>query len=147
MRRTICTAASARGQTLVEKIAQQYAVGLAPGQRVRAGDFVNISPHRCMSHDNAGAVMKKFASIGVTSVHEPRQLVLALDHNVQDRGEANLKKYGAIEAFAAQHGIDFHPAGTGARRRTRCDSTRALPRDAADPRSRRAWQGVASATK
>ena len=80
-----------RGQTLVEKIVQRYAVG-APAGRVHAGDYVTIEPHRCMTHDNTGAVIKKFASMGIGAVRNPRQIVFALDHNVQDRSEENLKK-------------------------------------------------------
>ena len=44
---------------------------------------------------------------------DPRQPVFALDHNVQDRSEANLEKYHKIEAFAREEGIVFHPAGAG----------------------------------
>ncbi len=32
---------------------------------------------------------------------------------IQNTAEDNLKKYRSIEAFAKEHGIDFHPAGTG----------------------------------
>jgi hypothetical protein len=33
-------------QTYIEKIVQKYAVGLPPGKRVRAGDYVMIQPER-----------------------------------------------------------------------------------------------------
>lgn len=46
-------------QNLTEKIVQKYAVGLAPNQKVRSGDFVSIRPENVMTHDNTGAVMKK----------------------------------------------------------------------------------------
>lgn len=36
-------------QTLTEKIVQKYSVGLPQGKFVKAGDYVTISPHRCMS--------------------------------------------------------------------------------------------------
>ncbi len=101
------------GQNLVEKIAQQYAVGLDDGQVVRAGDFLSIQPQHVMTHDNTGAVIPKFHSIGATKVHNKRQVVFTLDHNVQDMSEANLAKYKKIENFASQHGIDFYPAGRG----------------------------------
>ena len=48
------------GQTVVEKIATRYAVGLDPGQVARAGDFVTIRPKHIMTHDNTSAVMGKF---------------------------------------------------------------------------------------
>src|SRR5687768_18384745 len=60
-------------QTLVEKIATMYAVGLEPGQLVRAGDFVTIRPKHVMTHDNTGAVIPKFKQIGATKIQDPRQ--------------------------------------------------------------------------
>jgi homoaconitate hydratase len=33
-------------QTLVEKIAQKYAVGLEPGHIVRSGDYLSTTPAR-----------------------------------------------------------------------------------------------------
>ncbi len=100
-------------QTLVEKIAQQYAVGLSPGSEVHAGDFLSVRPAHCMTHDNTDAVIPKFKSIGATKVHDPRQPVFALDHDIQNRSAENLAKYAKIEEFARTHGIDFYPAGRG----------------------------------
>lgn len=100
-------------QTATEKIVQAHAVGLAPGQLVRAGDMVSVQPRHVLTHDNTGAVIPKFRTIGATRVADPRQPVFALDHNVQDRGAENLAKYEKIEAFAREHGIVFHGAGQG----------------------------------
>lgn len=100
-------------QNLVEKIAQKYAVGLAAGQVVRAGDYLSIRPAYVMTHDNTGAVIPKFNSIRATKLANPRQVVITLDHNIQDKSEDNLKKYARIEAFARQMGADFYPAGRG----------------------------------
>ena len=99
-------------QTIVEKIAQTH---LAEGPRrpLRAGDFVSIRPHRVMTHDNTSAVMSKFKGIGAKKIHNPAQLVFALDHDIQNQDEANLKKYRSIEAFAKDQGVDFYPAGSG----------------------------------
>jgi homoaconitate hydratase len=66
-----------------------------------------------MTHDNTSAVMSKFKGIGAKKIHDPKQLVFALDHDIQNKDEANQKKYRAIEAFAKQHGVDFYPAGSG----------------------------------
>ncbi|XP_004349181.2 homoaconitase [Capsaspora owczarzaki ATCC 30864] len=101
------------GQNLVEKIAQKYATDLAPGETVRAGDYLSIQPEHVMTHDNTSAVMSKFASIGGKRVFNPTQIVFTLDHNVQDKSQKNLDKYRAIEEFAAKHKIDFYPAGRG----------------------------------
>ncbi|KAJ1978609.1 mitochondrial Homoaconitase [Dimargaris xerosporica] len=104
---------SVRPQNLIEKIVQRHTLGLEPGQRVHSGDFVAIKPHHVLTHDNTGAVMKKFQSIGATRFHDPQQPVFALDHDVQNKSDANLTKYRNIEAFARQHGVDFFPAGRG----------------------------------
>jgi homoaconitate hydratase len=100
-------------QTLIEKIAQRYAVGLDTGQEVHAGDYISIRPAHCMTHDNTGAVIPKFKSIGATKVANPRQLVFCIDHDIQNKTEKNLQKYAGIEAFAHEHGVDFYPAGRG----------------------------------
>ena len=100
------------GQTIVEKIAQTH-LAEGPKRPLRTGDFVAIRPHRVMTHDNTSAVMKKFQTIGVKKIHDPRQLVFALDHDIQNKDELNLDKYRAIEGFAKYHGVDFYPAGSG----------------------------------
>jgi len=114
-------------QNLIEKIAQKYAVDLEQGHRVRSGDFLSISPAHVMTHDNTGAVMNKFKAIGATKVANPRQPVYALDHNVQDTSEANLKKYAGIEAFAKEMGVDFYPAGRGIGHQIMCEEGYAWP--------------------
>lgn len=100
-------------QTLTEKIVQDHAVGLAEGKVVRSGDYVQIRPHRCMSHDNTWPIAKKFMSIGATQVNDPKQMVFAIDHDVQNKTEANLTKYEQIKKFAETHGIVFYPPGHG----------------------------------
>jgi len=99
-------------QTVVEKLAQAH-LAEGPDRPLRAGDFVSIRPRYVMTHDNTSAVMKKFQAIGATRIHDPHQVVFALDHDIQNRAEDNLKKYRAIEQFARQQGVDFYPAGTG----------------------------------
>ncbi|ROW06204.1 hypothetical protein VMCG_04572 [Cytospora schulzeri] len=100
-------------QTLTEKIVQRYSVGLAPGKKVKAGDYVTLQPHHCMTHDNSWPVALKFMSIGATKIHDNKQIVMTLDHDVQNKSESNLKKYKQIETFAGQHGVTFYPAGEG----------------------------------
>jgi homoaconitate hydratase len=99
-------------QTIVEKIAQSH-LAEGPKRPLRTGDFVSIRPHRVMTHDNTSAVMSKFKGIGAKMIQNPRQLVFALDHDIQNHEEANQKKYRSIEAFAKEHGVDFYPAGSG----------------------------------
>src|SRR6202047_689406 len=100
------------GQTIVEKIAQTH-LAEGPKRPLRTGDFLSIRPHRCMTHDNTSAVMSKFKGIGAKKVKDSQQLVFALDHDIQNKDEANQRKYRAIEAFAKEQGVDFYPAGSG----------------------------------
>ena len=100
-------------QTLTEKIVQKYAVGLPKDKLVKAGDYVTISPHHCMTHDNSWPVALKFMSIGASRLNDPQQVVMTLDHDVQNKSEKNLKKYRQIEEFAQKQGSDFYPAGRG----------------------------------
>ena len=114
-------------QNLVEKIAQRYAVGLEKGHVVRAGDYISIRPAHLMTHDNTGAVIPKFKSIGAARIADPRQPVFTLDHDIQDTGERNLEKYRKIEHFAKEHGIDFYPAGRGIGHQIMCEEGYAWP--------------------
>lgn len=100
-------------QTLTEKIVQRYSHGLADGKLVQSGDYVTLAPHHCMTHDNSWPVATKFMSIGATSIHDVKQIVMTLDHDVQNKSEKNLRKYEQIESFAKQQGVDFYPAGRG----------------------------------
>lgn len=66
-----------------------------------------------MSHDNSWPVATKFMGIGASKIKDDRQVVMTLDHDVQNKSERNLEKYAKIEAFAKKHGVDFYPAGRG----------------------------------
>ncbi len=82
----------------------------------------------------------RFKELHVERFHDPTQAVFALDHNVQDTSgrrpahcpicsfchfshpqDANLGKYKAIQAFAAQHAVDFYPAGRGIGHQVMCE--------------------------
>jgi homoaconitate hydratase len=97
--------------TLIEKFATKHAVGLRGP--ARSGDFITIRPKHVMTHDNTGAVIPKFKQMGATAIHDPRQPVFAIDHDIQNLSSENMAKYAKIAAFAKQHGIDFYPEGTG----------------------------------
>ncbi|MDP3581787.1 MAG: homoaconitase, partial [Ignavibacteria bacterium] len=100
-------------QALTEKIAQEFSVGLSTDKIVRSGDYVTIRPAHVMTHDNTGAVIPKFKSIGATKLADAKQVVITLDHDIQNKSEKNLEKYRKIEEFAKLHGADFYPAGRG----------------------------------
>ncbi|GAB7365417.1 hypothetical protein MBLNU230_g6495t1 [Neophaeotheca triangularis] len=104
---------AATPQTLTEKIVQRYSQGLADGKFVQSGDYVTLAPHHCMTHDNSWPVATKFMSIGASKISNPSQIVMTLDHDVQNKTEKNLKKYSQIEEFAKTQGVDFYPAGRG----------------------------------
>ncbi len=114
-------------QTYIEKIAQNFAVGLEAGESVRSGDYISIQPAHVMTHDNTGAVIPKFRSIGALRMANPRQPVFTLDHNVQDTSDKNLEKYARIEAFAREMGVDFYPAGRGIGHQIMCEEGYAWP--------------------
>ncbi len=109
-------------QTITEKIVQAHAVDLPSGHEVRAGDMVTIRPRHVMTHDNTSAVLAKFRTIGAERVADPSQPVFTLDHKVQDTSEGNLAKYAAIETFARDQGIVFHPAGAGIGHQLMCEN-------------------------
>jgi len=66
-----------------------------------------------MTHDNSWPVALKFMSIGATKIYDREQIVMTLDHDVQNKSDSNLKKYRQIEEFAKKQGVDFYPAGRG----------------------------------
>lgn len=66
-----------------------------------------------MTHDNSWPTALKFISIGASKIHDPRQIIMTLDHDVQNKSEKNLGKYRQIEEFAKRQGVDFYPAGRG----------------------------------
>src|SRR4030066_1750590 len=114
-------------QTLIEKIAQKFAIGLDPDHEVHAGDYLMIQPACVMTHDNTGAVIPKFKSIGATKLFNPRQVVHTLDHEIQNKSEKNLEKYKKIEDFAKSMGADFYPAGRGIGHQIMCEEGYAWP--------------------
>src|SRR5690242_320335 len=99
-------------QTVVEKIALSHPAA-CPQRPLRAGDFVCMRPHHIMTRDSSSGFMRKCRVIGAKNVHDNRQPVVALDHDIQNQSDENQKKYRAIDAFAKQHGVDFYPAGSG----------------------------------
>jgi len=115
------------GQTVVEKIAQAHMAEGPQGRPLHAGDFLSVRPHHVMTHDNTAPVMKKFQAIGAPRIGDPRQPVFTLDHDIQNRTEANLAKYEAIESFARDQGVDFYPAGTGIGHQVMIEQQYAVP--------------------
>ena len=114
-------------QTLTEKITQKYTVDAVKDQTIYSGDFIYIKPAYVMTHDNTGAIIPKFNSIGAKKIFDPNQVVITLDHNVQDKSEKNLTKYKKIEEFARTMGTHFYPAGRGIGHQIMCEEGFAFP--------------------
>ncbi len=114
-------------QNLIEKIVQKFAVGLEENQKVQSGDILSIKPAYVMTHDNTGAVIPKFKSIGAKGLANPRQVVHTLDHNIQDKSETNIDKYKKIEEFSKSVDADFYPAGRGIGHQIMCEEGYAFP--------------------
>ena len=114
-------------QNLVEKIIQNFASGLDTEHEVHSGEYLMIRPAYVMTHDNTGAVIPKFKSIGATKMADPRQVVHTLDHNIQDHSEKNQEKYAKIESFSRSVGVDFYPAGRGIGHQIMCEEGYAWP--------------------
>jgi homoaconitate hydratase len=114
-------------QTLVEKIAQKYAVGLHAGHEVHAGDFLSVRPRHCMTHDNTSAVIPKFKQMGAKRIFDSDQPVFALDHDIQNQKPDNLEKYAKIREFGCEHDIAFYPAGRGIGHQIMVEEGFALP--------------------
>lgn len=108
-------------QNIIEKIVQQFAVNLEKNHSVQSGDFVSIKPAYIMTHDNTGAVIPKFNEIGTKRIKNPDQVVIALDHNIQDKSEENIKKYKKIEDFAKKMKAHFYEAGRGIGHQIMCE--------------------------
>ncbi|MEJ2052781.1 MAG: aconitase family protein, partial [Calditrichaceae bacterium] len=100
-------------QNLIEKIAQRFAVDIEENTEIHSGDYISIKPAYVMTHDNTGAVIPKFKSIGAKKMADPKQVVHTLDHNIQDKSPENMKKYRTIEKFSKAMNCDFYPAGRG----------------------------------
>lgn len=60
---TITSAHAPTSQTVIEKVVQQYAVGLPDGKVVKAGDYVMIQPEHVMTHDNTGPIISKWVAV------------------------------------------------------------------------------------
>ncbi|HZD06364.1 MAG TPA: hypothetical protein VE173_15745, partial [Longimicrobiales bacterium] len=92
------------GSTVVERIARNHMV-VGPNRPLRPGDFVVLRPRHVLTHDNTSAVMGKFEAIGPGAVRDPRQPVVVLDHDIQNRSRENLHKYDRIRAFCRRHDL------------------------------------------
>lgn len=96
-----------------------------------------------MTHDNSYPVATKAMNLGLKKIYNSGQIVMgtalspltvtetilltstALDHDVSNQSESNLRKYRLIEEFARKHGTYFYPAGHGIAHQIMIDEGRA----------------------
>jgi len=77
----------------------------------RAGQILNITPHRVLSHDNTAAIRRIFAQISAR-VRTPERLAIILDHAVPAPSTLHARNHAEIRAFVQeQHIPHFFEAG------------------------------------
>ncbi|TET17712.1 MAG: 3-isopropylmalate dehydratase large subunit [Candidatus Cloacimonadota bacterium] len=96
-------------KTFVEKI-----LGNSSGKDATSGTIVEVEPDLCMSHDNAGLVIKKFREIGSPDVWNPEKVVIILDHRAPAESIKTANEHRNIRDFVTQQGIkNFYGIGEG----------------------------------
>jgi homoaconitate hydratase family protein len=84
------------------------------GKDVSAGDIVEIEPDLCMSHDNAGLVIKKFREIGVKTVWNAAKILIILDHRAPAESVKTANEHKSIREFVEEQRIkNFYEIGEG----------------------------------
>lgn len=111
-------------QNLTEKIATKYSL---EKKKAFSGDYIFIQPQHVMTHDNSAAVIQKFEKNTIGKIHNSKQIIFTLDHDIQNQSEKNLTKYKKIEDFAKRHNITFYPAGRGIGHQVMCEEGHIWP--------------------
>ncbi len=98
------------GFTFVEKVLAQ-AAGVT---QARAGDVLDIRPHRILSHDNTAAIRKLFEQIGVPRIADPERLIITLDHAAPAPTTLHAQNHAEIREWVQLQGIrHFFEVGRG----------------------------------
>ena len=96
-------------KTFVEKILSKKS-----GKDITLGCIVEVEPDLCMSHDNAGLVIKKFREIGKTTVWNTEKILIILDHRAPAESIKTANEHKIIRDFVAEQGIEtFFEIGEG----------------------------------
>jgi homoaconitate hydratase family protein/3-isopropylmalate dehydratase small subunit len=98
-------------QTFAEK-ALARAAGLA---QARAGEIVEATPDRILSHDNTAAIAQIFyKELGAKKVIDPERLCITLDHAVPPPTPQHAQNHAETRAFVHEQGVrHFFEAGRG----------------------------------
>lgn len=98
------------GQTLSEQILSH-----AGGTPVKAGEMVVVRPQRVMSHDSLTPSIIKIMreELDIQNVHDPRQLVIVMDHVVPPSSIDVANNQNIARRFALEQEIRFYEVGRG----------------------------------
>jgi 3-isopropylmalate/(R)-2-methylmalate dehydratase large subunit len=111
------------GKTFAEKV-----LGAKAGKDVSAGEIVDVSPDKALSHDNTAAISGIFKKIGVPKVKEPEKLVIVLDHCVPAASEKYAENHSKIREFVREQGVKyFYDVGVGICHQVMAEKGHALP--------------------
>ena len=80
----------------------------------RAGTIVFRKPDLLLTHDNTASIWKTFEKMGGSTIADPGQLIIVLDHNAPPTNAKLATDYQNIRNTAKEHGISkFFDAGKG----------------------------------
>jgi len=98
-------------QTFAEK-ALARAAGLA---ETHAGEIVEVTPDRILSHDNTAAIAQIFyKELGACKVVDPARLVITLDHAAPPPTPQHAQNHAEARAFVRDQGVQhFFEVGRG----------------------------------
>jgi 3-isopropylmalate/(R)-2-methylmalate dehydratase large subunit len=112
------------GLTLAEKVLARK----AGRKTVAPGEIVTVEPDVVMSHDNAAAIAKSLASMGVERVWDPSRIVIVLDHAVPAPSPEHAENHRRIREFVREQGIEhFYDIGHGVCHVVMCERGHARP--------------------
>lgn len=87
-------------ETIIAKI-----IAKKIGREVEEGEIVELEPDILMTHENAGAIFKKFESIGINEVWNKEKIVIPIDHCVPAANEKYAANHKLIRKFVKKYGI------------------------------------------
>jgi 3-isopropylmalate/(R)-2-methylmalate dehydratase large subunit len=72
---------------------------------VHPGEILNCKIDKAMSHDNSALVIKYFNEIGVSSVWDPKKIIIPIDHRIPANTIEVANAHRTIREFAKQQNI------------------------------------------
>ncbi len=112
-------------QTFAEKVLAR-AAGLV---ETRAGEIVEVTPDRILSHDNTAAIAQIFyKELGARKVVDPARLVITLDHAAPPPTPQHAQNHAEARAFVRDQGVPyFFEVGRGICHQVISEETLILP--------------------